>query len=93
MRPAEQEHLDNVFSYHSPVGDQATTYQEIRAAGKALAEAIYERVPAGPDREMAVDHVRAAVMWANAGIACTPPPAPEPEPYAGGAFGDYIQPC
>jgi hypothetical protein len=64
--------LDNLFSYHAPVGDQVETYQQIRQAGRTLAEVIIERVPPGDDRDWAIETVRDAVMRANAAVACAP---------------------
>jgi len=65
--------LDNLFSYHAPVGDQVQRYGVIRAAGGQLARTILEFAPPGEERQQALFAVRAAVMWANAGIACNPP--------------------
>ena len=67
---AMQEQLDNWFSYHPPVGDQAARYAAIRAAGKTFAEKLTELCPASADRTVAIRHVRDAVYSANASIAC-----------------------
>lgn len=78
--------LDNLFTYHAPVGDQVETYQQIREAGRALAEVILGRVPAGDDRDRAINTVRDAIMQANAAVACAPPGAAAPTKYDAGGF-------
>jgi hypothetical protein len=67
--------LTNLFTYHAPHGDQPLKYTKIRAAGLHMAMAIDENAPDGPDKDEAMRLLRAAVMWANAGIACAPHPA------------------
>ena len=66
----QQTELDNWFSYHAPVGDQAQRYEKLRAAGKVLAEAIVELCPPSADRTVAIRKVREAIYSANASIAC-----------------------
>lgn len=70
-----QEKLDNWFAYHSPAetpdpAATAKTYEEIRAAGKAFAEAIVRLTPPSADQSDAIRKVREAVMTANAAVAC-----------------------
>jgi hypothetical protein len=77
MGPNGDIDLDNLFSYHPPHGDQVDRYQAIRGEGFALAEIIALSCPASPERSIAIQKVREAVMWANASIACN---EPEPEP-------------
>jgi hypothetical protein len=62
--------VDNFFTYHPPIGDQAERYSKLRKAGHALAWAIYDYCPDGADRTAAIRKVREAVMTANAAIAC-----------------------
>lgn len=69
--PISQQDLDNWFTYHSPTPDQIPKYQEIREAGKKLAEAIVKNTPASADQSAAIRLVREAVMTANAAIACS----------------------
>jgi hypothetical protein len=64
-----QSELDNIFSYHVPKADQPSRYEQIRAAGKALAQAIIDCTPACADQTAAIRKVREAVMTANAAIA------------------------
>lgn len=61
--------LDEIFQYHAPTSSQQVSYTVLRSAGKALAQAILEVVPAGPDQTAAIRQVREAVMTGNAGIA------------------------
>lgn len=66
----DQATLDNLFTYHSPKGDQPERYGRIREAGKALAQTILDCTPASADQTAAIRKVREAVMTANAAIAC-----------------------
>lgn len=63
------EDLERIFTYHAPKGDQATRYQTIRSAAKALAEVIVNLSPESSERTLAIRKIEEAVMWANAGIA------------------------
>jgi hypothetical protein len=65
-----QEKLDNWFSYHPPIDDQAERYAAIRAAGKTFAETIIALCPESADRTVAVRKIREAVYAGNASIAC-----------------------
>lgn len=65
-----QEQLDNWFSYHAPVDDQASRYEQLRAAGKRFAEEICRLCPDSADKSAAIRHVREAVYSANGSIAC-----------------------
>ena len=65
-----QQELDNWFSYHKPEGDQASRYERLRAAGKALAEVIVAETPASADQTVAIRKIREAIMAANSAIAC-----------------------
>jgi len=67
---SDQELLNNWFSYHPPVGDQAQRYEQIRAAGKVFAEKLVELCPPSADRTAAIRKIREAVYSANASIAC-----------------------
>ncbi len=66
----DQAALDNWFTYHKPEADQPARYEELRAAGKTLAETIVRLTPACADQTVAIRHVRDAVFNANAAIAC-----------------------
>ncbi|MER6605835.1 hypothetical protein ABT282_07935 [Streptomyces sp. NPDC000927] len=62
--------LDNWFSHHPPTSDQVQSYVEIRKHAREFAEKICALCPAGDDRKVALEGLRATVMWANASIAC-----------------------
>lgn len=62
--------IDDVFTYHSPTGDQAERYTKIRQAGKQLAATILESCPGSPETTLAIRDVQRATMMANAAIAC-----------------------
>ncbi len=64
-----QSDLEHIFKYHMPSPRQVAQYAKIRAAAKVFAEEILEHCPDVPDRNIAVDAVRTAVMRANASIA------------------------
>jgi hypothetical protein len=62
--------LKNLFTYHSPKGDQTERYQKIRDAALDLAVVINECCPESADKTFAIRQLRMAVMTANASIAC-----------------------
>ncbi len=66
----EQQNINNWFVYHAPKSDQLNRYQELRDAGKQLAETILKNCPPSPDRTVAIRKIREAIMVANASIAC-----------------------
>lgn len=61
--------LDNIFTYHPPVGEDLEHYATIRAAGRQLAAAILDHTPNCADQQAAIRKVREAVMTANAAVA------------------------
>lgn len=72
--------LDNLFTYHPPTEDQVLIYEALREMGKTFATLIGQVCPSSPDRTRAINHVRDAVMVANASIATYAPGWPPPEP-------------
>lgn len=64
-----QERIENNFTYHKPVGDQPAKYEELRNAGKALAEHIVALTPASREQSVALTKLEEAIFWANAAIA------------------------
>lgn len=68
--PVQSSDLDNWFSYHAPVGDQAERYGKIRDAAYAFAETILRNTPNCADQTAAFRMLRETVMMANAAIAC-----------------------
>ena len=61
--------LDQIFSYHSPFGDQADRYAKLRAAAKAYAELVVELTPASAEQTLAIRDIQRASMMANAAIS------------------------
>jgi len=67
---AERAELANLFTYHAPTELQVNKYQELRDRAHEFALLVAQNVPASEERRQALFAIRAAVMWANAGIAC-----------------------
>lgn len=63
------EQIENIFTYHAPVGDQTERYQRIRNTAKILASTIQDACPESRERSLAMTNLQQAVMWANASIA------------------------
>ncbi len=82
MASMTRDEIIHAFTYHPPHGDQSTRYGRLRTKGKYFAESILQTVPDCRERSMALSRLREAVMWANAGIACSEPEPPNPEPRA-----------
>ena len=57
------------FEHHPSTAEQVHTYDEIRNKARELALLVAGVVPDGRERALAVTHLEAAVMWANAGVA------------------------
>lgn len=68
-RKTLEEQIEEMFTYHSPTGDQPTRYSVIRQEAAALARVIVKNTPAGADQTAAIRKLREAVMTANAAIA------------------------
>lgn len=61
--------LENRFTYHAPIGNQASRYELIRQYGHELARVVNEAAPDSREKSLAITHAEQAVMWANAAIA------------------------
>ena len=61
--------VEDVFTYHSPSGDQPERYVKVRESAKQLVRTILECTPSCADQSAAIRLVREAVMTANASIA------------------------
>lgn len=63
-------YVNELFTYHPPISpSQIKLYEDMRAEYKKLAHFIIENVPAGTQREMAIQYLHIASMQTNAGIA------------------------
>lgn len=61
--------VDDVFTYHPPVGDDAQKYEAIRSSARRFAQTILENTPVCADQQAALRLLRESVMTANASIA------------------------
>lgn len=62
--------IENNYTYHPPIGDQAERYTSIRAKAKELAQLIEDSCPSNNrEKALAFTNLEQAVMWANASIA------------------------
>ena len=61
--------LDNIYTYHPPMGDQQRRYGELGAGAKAQAELVIKLVPASAERTLALRRLEESFMWAAAAIA------------------------
>lgn len=67
MGPSE---IDNWFTYHPPVGNQAERYVKIRDKAKELAILFNECAADCADKTAAMRELRGTVMAMNLAIAC-----------------------
>lgn len=72
VRDAMRANADNWFTYHPPVGDQATRYTDIRKAAGDLAAVLIAKGQPSWELNKALEQLRDVVFWANASIACNP---------------------
>lgn len=68
---ADCEQVRQWFTYHKPHASQVPYYNALRDEAGKLALSIVIMVPRGVERDQAINHLRAAIMFANAGIACS----------------------
>lgn len=64
-----KEHIDNIFTYHKPFGDQPSRYETIRESARAMANIINLSCPESREKSLAITNLQQCVMWANASIA------------------------
>lgn len=65
----KDEELQTRFTYHSPTGDQPTTYVRIREAAKHYAELLCLLTPESREQSLALTKLEETVFWANAAVA------------------------
>ena len=63
------EQIQNIFTYHRPIGNQPTRYEDLRDHAKRLAFLIERHCPESREKALAITHLQQAIMWANASIA------------------------
>ena len=61
--------IEHWFTYHAPMPQQISAYEEIRDGAKVFAEIIARRTPECADQSAAFRKIREAVFTANAAIA------------------------
>jgi hypothetical protein len=61
--------LEEIFSYHAPGPAEVAHYNAIRQFRLAMARAIIEHTPPGPDQTAAIRKLRETVTTANSAIA------------------------
>lgn len=57
------------FTYHAPKEGQPEKYGAIRLMAKELAYFLNDKCPDSEEKNMAIQKLDEAVMWANAAIA------------------------
>jgi hypothetical protein len=79
FNPSSIYDLDNIYTYHAPVGDQAARYANIRDFAKQLARQIIITSPCSREQSLALTKLEEAMFWANAAVArhMKPPEAEE----------------
>jgi len=66
---SEKAVLDNIFTYHAPAGTQQDRYKAIREIAKQFASIIIDFCPTSREKDISIEKLREATMWANASIA------------------------
>lgn len=61
--------LDRTFTYHKPTSDQVAAYGALRRAAYEHAVMILALTPDSAERDVALEKVSEASMWANAAVA------------------------
>lgn len=61
--------LDNIYTYHTPKGDQTERYEKLRSKAKELATMIGDLTPESREQSLALTNLEQSVMWANSAIA------------------------
>ena len=66
---AQNDELDNVYTYHAPKGDQQERYEMLRTMAKKMANTVLNLTPKSREQSLALTKLEEATMWANASIA------------------------
>jgi len=73
-----KEQIEDIFTYHAPVGDQAERYGRIREAAKKFALLLNGACPESREKSLALTDLQKCVQWANASIAINEKPPADP---------------
>lgn len=65
--------LNNIFTYHSPFGDQPQRYVMLRDKAKELAHLIVQFTCPSREQSLAITKLEEAIFFANAAIARNEP--------------------
>lgn len=66
----------STFEYLSPTESQMEDMHELRGAFSDLARALQSLVPDGSDKDLSIQYLRTAAMWANVAITRRPDGSP-----------------
>ena len=66
---AQNDELDNVYTYHAPKGDQQERYEMLRTMAKKMANTVLNLTPKSREQSLALTKLEESIMWANASIA------------------------
>lgn len=74
--PSDQQvkKVENAFTYHAPIEDQAHRYSRIREAYRDLALLILQLTPPSREQSVALTELETSAMWTNKAIACNEEP-------------------
>jgi len=61
--------LEMVFGYHERTTEQKARLHNLRRAAGLHAAVLLTECPGGPEREIALQRVQEAAMWANAAVS------------------------
>ena len=61
--------LQDMFTYHPPMGDQAERYERINDAARAFAVAVQQNTKECAEQTLAIRDIQRARMMANAAVA------------------------
>jgi len=67
------EEVQDQFAYHPATPTTATTHNELRAAFATHAAHIWELIPDGPEKTLAMRKLQESLMYANLAVAMTAP--------------------
>ena len=64
-----RDNIEECFTYQPPDKEQTAAFDLLRDELTEAGKSILDYCPESPDRDRAMDHLRAARMWANSAIA------------------------
>ena len=69
-RDHDKHFIKNAFTYRPPTEKQIEKYALLRSSAKEIANQINCFCPTSLEKDLALERLREAIMWANASIAC-----------------------